>query len=74
MKRIQEFCENCHGFGEVTYYKLDEPMNNTGYGTAYAIREECARCGGKGYTEEYVMFTAQEAQVILKYCGLSTES
>lgn len=74
MKRIQEFCENCHGLGEVTYYKLDEPIGDTGCGTAHAVREECARCGGKGYIEQYVMFTVEEAQVILKHCGLSTES
>ena len=73
MKRMQERCENCNGFGEVTYYKLDEPIDDTGCGTAHAVKEECERCGGKGYAEEYVMFTVEEAQAILKHCGLSAE-
>ena len=74
MKRVKELCENCNGLGEVTYYKCDKPVDDTGCGTAYLVREECARCEGKGYTEEYVMFTIEEAKAILKHCGLSTES
>lgn len=74
MKRVQETCGNCSGLGEVTYYKLDKHVDGTSCGTAHAVREKCARCGGKGYTEEYVMFTVEEAQAILKHCGLSTES
>lgn len=74
MKRMQETCGNCNGFGETTYYKVDKPIDNTGCGTAHAVREKCERCGGKGYTEEYVVFTVEEAQIILKHCGLSTES
>jgi DnaJ-class molecular chaperone len=68
---MQERCENCNGFGEVTYYKPDEPIDDTGCGTAHSVREECERCGGKGYIEEYVMFTVEEAQAIFKHCGLS---
>ena len=74
MKRIREFCGECRGLGRVTYYKIDEPISDTGCGTAHAVTEERDRCGGKGYTEKYVMFTVEEAQVILKHCGLITES
>lgn len=74
MKLVQEICENCHGFGEVTYYKTDEVNDNTGFCIAHQVTEKCDRCRGSGYVEEYVMFTVKEAQAILKHCGLDAEN
>ena len=74
MKRMRETCGNCRGLGEETYYKIDEPIEDMNCKSVHLVREKCTRCGGKGYVEEYVMFTIEEAQAILKYCGLSTES
>ena len=73
MKIMQETCGNCNGFGEI-YYKADKSIDNIDCRTAHAVREKCERCGGKGYTEEYVMLTVEEAQIILKHCGLNTEN
>lgn len=33
----------------------------------------CETCNGRGYTE-YATFTLEEANAILKHCGLTTES
>lgn len=33
--------------------------------------DECCACGGKGYAE-YAVFTIEEAQAILKHCGIIT--
>ena len=74
MKIMQENCGNCNGFGEIYYYKADKSIDNIDCRTAHAVREKCERCGGKGYIEEYVMLTVEEAQIILKHCGLSTEN
>jgi hypothetical protein len=33
----------------------------------------CTQCNGTGYTE-YAVFSIEEAEAILKHCGLTTES
>ena len=71
MKRMQVTCGNCGGRGKEfvwTIVDLDDMQ--------YTMKDEevfCTQCNGRGYTE-YAIFSVEEAEAILKYCGLSTES
>ena len=62
MERMLVICRNCGGIGK-TIIK-----------SGFMKKEEtcCTQCNGKGYTE-YAVFTVEEAEAILKHCGLSTE-
>ena len=70
MNTIQQLCSNCVGTGKVVNWKVTSKLED-GYGTVERVEEECSRCGGKGYTE-YAVFTVEEAQTILKHCGIIT--
>lgn len=41
--------------------------------TLQAEDVNCPTCNGRGYTD-YAIFSIEEAEAILKHCGLSTES
>lgn len=69
MKTIRELCDNCAGTGEITQYITTTPKYG-GIAKPFG-KEECYACSGKGYTE-YAMFTVEEAQAILKHCGIIT--
>ena len=61
-------CERCQARG------FCEPMweNETGVCEGRFEEVECEQCGGAGYVE-YVAFSIEEAEVIMKHCGLTWE-
>ena len=69
MKRMQVTCSNCGGIGYVDTWK---EVATDGITTTME-REEilCQYCNGSGYTE-YAVFSIEEAEAILKHCGLTT--
>lgn len=71
MKRMQQFCDNCAGVGYTTIWKVDSEGTETG--TCTKTESICPVCNGKGWTE-YAVFSVEEAEAILKHCGLNTES
>ena len=70
MNTMNITCGSCAGTGVCKMWMVDDQWN--GRGTAHLEETECPQCGGKGYTE-YVMFTPEEAQQIMKHCGIQTE-
>ena len=66
MKRIQMTCGNCCGTGRDLMWEIITP------GTAERRERKCMSCEGKGYTE-HAVFSVEEAEAILKHCGLSVE-
>lgn len=66
MKRMQMICGNCAGFGHYTRYKVVSESE------ARAEETVCDVCGGKGHIE-YAVFSIEEAETILRHCGLSVE-
>ena len=69
MDRVNITCANCSGIGNQTQWKVVD------YITGKLQKEEtvCEACNGKGYTE-YAMFSIEEANAILRHCGLITEN
>ena len=67
MKRMQVTCGNCAGIGHTVEWKV------VGDGMAQSEKVICESCDGKGWTE-YAVFSIEEAETILKHCGLTTES
>lgn len=67
MERKQVTCGNCGGLGTTTIWEMvsDNKLE--------AKKITCKQCNGKGYTE-YAIFSVEEAEAILKHCGLSTEN
>ena len=67
MHRMNVTCGCCAGMGKVRSYKVLDDLRVT-------VDKEiiCEQCGGKGYTE-YAVFSIEEAEAILKHCGLSVE-
>lgn len=74
MERMKAACGNCAGVGKRIEWGIQPGVYDED-GFHKAIREEivCEACNGKGYTE-YAVFSVEEAEAILKHCGLSTES
>lgn len=70
MHRMNVTCGNCAGMGRFRRYKV--VFEHNGVGEAVAEETVCDTCGGKGYTE-YAVFSIEEAEAILKHCGLSVE-
>ena len=64
-------CSTCAGIGKHYNWKVVN-MDDVS-GTLEREEVVCKACNGIGYTE-YAIFTLEEAEAILKYCGLSTES
>ena len=71
MNVMKVTCGSCAGIGKQEVVKVVDTNGNIG-----ALKREeviCEVCCGKGYTE-YATLTLEEANAILKHCGLSTES
>lgn len=68
---MTETCGCCAGIGKQTIWKVVDSNDKTG--TARREETVCGACNGKGYTE-HAVFSIEEAEAILKHCGLSTES
>lgn len=71
MRTINLPCEYCSGRGFVFQYDVVGRDDTT---TTLKTREvPCKHCNGTGYSE-HVLFSIEEAKIILEHCGLSTES
>lgn len=66
MERMQLICRKCSGIGYI-----DEKIipNYDGF-TCKIKKDICDECNGVGHTE-YAIFSIEEAEAILKHCGLS---
>jgi hypothetical protein len=71
MERRQVTCGHCGGTGRFLGWKYVESNNQIRKWEDTLI--VCTQCNGTGYTE-YAVFSIEEAEAILKHCGLSTES
>ena len=71
MKRMFATCGNCSGVGKTTTWTVVDLDDMTG--TMQKEENFCTQCNGKGYIE-YAVFSVEEAEAILKHCGLTTES
>lgn len=65
METIRQICGTCSGMGKVVNWKNTNEVE----GIYKKNEEECCTCGGNGYIE-YAVFSVEEAQAILKYCGI----
>ena len=71
MERRQVTCSNCFGRRRHLVWNIVNLDDKTS-----TMQEEevvCTQCNGTGYTE-YAVFSIEEAEAILKHCGLTTES
>lgn len=66
MRRMHVTCGTCAGCGFTTKWK------DIGDSTLHREDTKCEICDGRGYTE-YAMFSIEEAEAILKHCGLNKE-
>lgn len=66
MNKMRVTCGTCAGFGKQVYWEV------VGEDQCQQREAVCDKCDGKGYTE-YAVFTPEEAEAILKHCGLPTE-
>lgn len=73
MHKINQICSTCCGIGSTITWKLASEDIEAGFGTMQKEETICETCNGKGYLE-YAIFSIEEAEAILKHCGLSTES
>lgn len=71
MNVMQVLCGSCAGTGKQINWKIVDMSDNMG--TMEKEEVVCGACNGEGYTE-YATFTLEEANAILKHCGLTTES
>lgn len=72
MKRMQVTCNNCAGIGYTVKWEVVSEDAETHMGTMQSTKIVCEACNGKGYTE-YAVFSIEEAEAILKHCGLDKE-
>jgi DnaJ-class molecular chaperone len=72
MEIKQTTCGNCGGSGRVIVWRTTKDSERLGVSIAKAEEDTCPTCKGEGFIE-YPIFTVEEAKVILKHCGLSTE-
>ena len=73
MNVIRQHCYTCNGTGVKINWITTAAADNPATGIAHKRVDTCQQCKGKGYTES-VLFSIEEAKVILSHCGLSTES
>ena len=66
MNVMRVTCHYCNGIG---HHRTWEVVSE---GMLEARDKVCSSCGGKGYTE-HAVFSVEEAEAILKHCGLSKE-
>ena len=69
MERKQVICDGCGGRGHVTIWETTSYDEKTNIGTAASREVTCGLCKGKGW-KEYAVFSIEEAEAILKHCGL----
>lgn len=69
MVRMDLMCKKCAGLG----YTNERYIPNDDGITCKTERDTCDECNGVGHTE-YAIFSIEEANAILKHCGLSTEN
>ena len=69
----REVCWNCRGTGKTFVYQTVAVDETTDTYTAERVEVACGNCEGKGYTEQAI-FSVEEAEAILKFCGLTTEN
>ena len=67
MQIMKVTCGTCCGCGNEVRWKAI-PLTDT-IGTMEREEVVCGVCGGKGYAE-YAVFSIEEAEAILKHCGL----
>lgn len=72
MTRIPVTCGNCGGRGHRTIFRTISEDEETGVCEGRFEEVECEQCGGAGYVD-YVAFSIEEAEVIMKHCGLTRE-
>ena len=66
MNTMKVTCGICCGIGKLkSWFEICE-------GTLQCKEAVCDQCGGNGYTE-YAVFSVEEANAILKHCGLIKE-
>ena len=71
MERMQRICPYCSGRGVILRYIHASEPNDEGLATLKPEEITCDECGGQGHTE-YAIFSVEEAEAILKHCGLNT--
>jgi len=72
MKRMRVTCGNCAGIGYTVKWEVVSEDTEACMGTMQSTKVVCDNCDGKGYTE-YAVFSVEEAEAILKHCGLDKE-
>lgn len=72
MIKVKQTCGTCRGTGVMRYWIVEKEPVNREHGIAELEEVQCSVCDGKGYTE-YAMFTLEEAEQIMKVCGLADE-
>lgn len=72
MKTILQPCSACGGTGFLEIWEVTGEKDANGYDIAIKRHEKCRTCGGKCYTE-HAEFTVEEAQAILKHCGIAVQ-
>lgn len=72
MTQIPITCCNCRGRGHTTIFRTISEDTETGVCEGRFEEVECEQCGGAGYVD-YVAFSIEEAEVIMKHCGLTRE-
>lgn len=67
MERMLTTCGNCGGVGHTMIHEI--------ISDCFAQSKEvvCKNCNGTGWAE-YAVFSIEEAQAILKHCGLDAEN
>lgn len=69
MKRMYTTCGTCSGTGIVQQWIDVAEDEKTGTRTCQLRTVPCKHCNGNGHTE-YAAFSIEEAEAILKHCGL----
>jgi hypothetical protein len=72
MTRIPVTCGNCGGSGHITIFRTISEDKETGVCESRFDEVDCEQCGGAGYVK-YAAFSIEEAEVIMKHCGLTWE-
>ena len=71
MERRFRTCDNCEGSGKITTF--ESVSMSEGTCTLKTNEITCTNCSGRGWIE-YAVFSVEEAEAILKHCGLPVEN
>lgn len=72
MTKVNQTCGTCGGTGVIRNWIVEKDRVNREYGVAKLEEVKCSVCDGRGWLE-YAMFTLEEAEQIMKVCGLADE-